>query len=300
MRHQPGILQKDARFIALNCSEYANNPELLTANLFGHVKGAYTGADSDQPGLIQLADKGVLFLDEVHCLKAECQEKLFQFMDKGIYHKVGDNENWYHSSCHLIFATTEDPQQALLGTMLRRIPITIFVPSLNERPRTEKIELITSMLQKESRHLQRELFISYLAYQTLMDHDYKGNIGELQNVIKATCANVLLHEDEEQLCIHLLDLPMPSSWQKLAADEILQPGTGGNDDPGPQSQPRTPGIFPSSHLYSHILRPSRTPAERKNRTIRSSPAVNSMYRTSSICCSLTRNTVSSVPTNHIC
>ena len=44
-----GILQKDARFIALNCSEYANNPELLTANLFGHVKGAYTGADSDQP-----------------------------------------------------------------------------------------------------------------------------------------------------------------------------------------------------------------------------------------------------------
>lgn len=249
-----GILQKDARFIALNCSEYANNPELLTANLFGHVKGAYTGADSDQPGLIQLADKGVLFLDEVHCLKAECQEKLFQFMDKGIYHKVGDNENWYHSSCHLIFATTEDPQQALLGTMLRRIPITIFVPSLNERPRTEKIELITSMLQKESRHLQRELFISNLAYQTLMDHDYKGNIGELQNVIKATCANVLLHEDEEQLCIHLLDLPdalilaknsLQMKYYNQEQEETMIPVRNLNRERRASS--------PLLTLYSHIL-----------------------------------------------
>ncbi len=215
--HQ-GILRRDARFIALNCSEYANNPELLTANLFGHVKGAYTGADSEQPGLIQLADQGVLFLDEVHCLKAECQEKLFQFMDKGIYHKMGDNENWYHSSCHLIFATTEDPQQALLGTLLRRIPITISVPSLKERPRMEKIELITMMLQRESRHLKRELFISNLAYQTLMDHEYAGNIGELQNVIKATCANVLLHEEGKPLCIRLLDLPE----QLLSARSDLQ------------------------------------------------------------------------------
>lgn len=71
--HQ-GILKKDAKFISVNCSEYADNPELLVDNLFGHVKGAYTGADEDQVGLIQLANGGVLFLDEVHCLKAECQE----------------------------------------------------------------------------------------------------------------------------------------------------------------------------------------------------------------------------------
>lgn len=66
------ILPKESKFVVINCSEYANNPELLTANLFGHKKGAYTGADKDNPGLIQLADGGVLFLDEVHCLKAEC------------------------------------------------------------------------------------------------------------------------------------------------------------------------------------------------------------------------------------
>lgn len=204
--HQ-NILDKNSKFIALNCSEYANNPELLTANLFGHVKGAYTGADEEQPGLIQLADHGVLFLDEVHCLKAECQEKLFQFMDKGIYHKVGDNKNWYQSNCYLIFATTEDPQNVLLGTLLRRIPITIFLPSLKERPRTEKIELIASMLQRESQRIHKNLYISNLAYQALMDHEYAGNIGALQNIIKASCAIVLLHEKEDPLCLRLLDLP---------------------------------------------------------------------------------------------
>ena len=80
----------NSRFVSVNCSEYANNPELLTSNLFGHVKGAYTSAEEDQDGFISLANGGVLFLDEVHCLKAECQEKLFQFMDKGIYHKVAN------------------------------------------------------------------------------------------------------------------------------------------------------------------------------------------------------------------
>ena len=78
-------------FVQVNCSEYANNPELLTANLFGYKKGAFTGADSDNLGLLHFADGGVLFLDEVHCLNAECQEKLFLYMDQGIYHLVGDN-----------------------------------------------------------------------------------------------------------------------------------------------------------------------------------------------------------------
>lgn len=146
--HQ-GVIESNSRFVSVNCSEYANNPELLTSNLFGHVKGAYTSAEEDQDGLISLANGGVLFLDEVHCLKAECQEKLFQFMDKGIYHKVGDNDKWYKSKCRLIFATTENPQDALLKTLLRRIPITVSVPSLKDRPLLEKRELIYRLLEQE-------------------------------------------------------------------------------------------------------------------------------------------------------
>lgn len=202
------IISKEKRFIAVNCSEYANNPELLTANLFGYVKGAYTGAEEDNPGLIALADGGILFLDEVHCLKAECQEKLFFFMDKGMYHKVGDNDNWYHSKCHLVFATTEEPQNALLKTLLRRIPITVIVPSLKERPLVEKKQLIYTILKKESERLRKPISISNIAYHTLMDYEFSGNVGEMKNALKATCATAFLaHNDKQNLEINMYDLP---------------------------------------------------------------------------------------------
>ena len=202
------IIGKNKKFVAVNCSEYANNPELLTTNLFGNVKGAYTGADDDNPGLISLADGGLLFLDEVHCLKAECQEKLFFFMDKGMYHKVGDNENWYYSKCRLVFATTEDPQNVLLKTLLRRIPITITVPALKDRPLIEKRELIYTIFTKESKRLGKEILISNLAYQSLMDFEFIGNVGALKNAIKAACANsFLVHKGEAKLKVQVADLP---------------------------------------------------------------------------------------------
>ena len=61
-----GLLSEHGKFMAVNCSEYANNPELLTANLFGYVKGAFTGADQNKAGLIELANGGVLFLSLIH------------------------------------------------------------------------------------------------------------------------------------------------------------------------------------------------------------------------------------------
>lgn len=204
------IISSDKKFVAVNCSEYTHNPELLTSNLFGHVKGAYTGADEDNEGLISLADGGILFLDEVHSLKAECQEKLFYFMDKGIYHKVGDNEKWYSSNVRIIFATTEDPNNVLLKTLLRRIPITVSVPALKDRPLIEKGKLICSILKKESERLKLEIEISNITYQALMDEDYVGNVGQLQNVIKATCANAFLllkNKKSKKLEIHINNLP---------------------------------------------------------------------------------------------
>ena len=60
------LITEEAPFVTLNCAQYANNPELLTSNLFGHVKGAYTGAESDKKGAFEAANQGILFLDEVH------------------------------------------------------------------------------------------------------------------------------------------------------------------------------------------------------------------------------------------
>lgn len=84
------LLSPDAPFISFNCAQYASNPELLAANLFGYVKGAFTGAQSDRPGAFEAADGGMLFLDEVHRLSAEGQEKLFTLADCGEIYRVGD------------------------------------------------------------------------------------------------------------------------------------------------------------------------------------------------------------------
>ncbi len=200
-------IEENKQFIHVNCSEYANNPELLTANLFGYKKGAFTGADSDNAGLLKVADGGMLFLDEVHCLKPECQEKLFLFMDSGSYRMLGDNENLYHSHVRLVFATTEDPQKVLLKTLYRRIPIRLSVPSIEERGMNEKTALILSFLKQEGRKIKQEIRISNIAYNILMNAKYSGNVGEIKNVVQATCMNALYHQrDSEFVDINLMDL----------------------------------------------------------------------------------------------
>ncbi|MFL9616467.1 sigma 54-interacting transcriptional regulator [Klebsiella pneumoniae] len=103
-----GILPADAPFTVFNCAEYANNPELLTSKLFGHAKGAFTGADKAVPGLIETSNGGVLFIDEVHRLPPEGQEKLFHFMDNGSWRRLGESADERSATVRLIFASTED------------------------------------------------------------------------------------------------------------------------------------------------------------------------------------------------
>lgn len=203
------FIKKGAKFVQVNCSEYANNPELLTANLFGSIKGAYTGADQDHLGLIHQADGGILFLDEVHCLKAECQEKLFLFMDQGLYHMVGDNEKWYKANVRMIFATTEKPEDVLLKTLLRRIPMTIELPNLQQRGTQERLQLIYSIFSSQEKRIHRRIAISNMVYNALLRAEFKGNIGELENSIQATCVNALFeaNKDEELLEIRASSLP---------------------------------------------------------------------------------------------
>lgn len=203
------ILSVDSRFVTVNCSEYANNPEMLMTNLFGYKKGAYTGAEKDTPGLLALADGGILFMDEVHGLKPECQEKIFLFMDKGIYHMVGDNDVWYESNARVIFATTMQPSEVLLKTLLRRIPLIVKVPSLAERPLQEKRRLLQFLIQEEEQHIQREICLSDLVYRTLERHVFAGNVGGLKNCIRASVAKAFLRSQEKQkhVELHLYDLP---------------------------------------------------------------------------------------------
>ncbi|GAA0084019.1 sigma 54-interacting transcriptional regulator [Clostridium sp. CTA-7] len=202
-------VSSDKKFVTVNCSEYANNPELLTANLFGAKKGSYTGADKDTVGLIKAADGGILFLDEVHCLKPECQEKLFLFMDKGIYHMVGDNEIWHEANVRLVFATTENPEDVLLKTLLRRIAIIATIPSLEDRPIEERKGIIHHVFKRESENIRKKIRISNAVYKALLNCNLSGNIGQIKNYIKAGCANAFLQQidNSEYLDVNIYNMP---------------------------------------------------------------------------------------------
>src|SRR5471030_260312 len=85
-----GAKPKNAPFIIFNCADYAENANLLIAQLFGVIKGAYTGANSDKYVLVEKANNGILFLDEIHRLPSEVQEILFYLIDKGKYRRLGE------------------------------------------------------------------------------------------------------------------------------------------------------------------------------------------------------------------
>ena len=136
------VLSEEAPFVVFNCADYTENKQLLLSQLFGYVKGAFTGADRDKVGLVEKANNGILFLDEVHRLPAEGQEMLFYLIDKGIYRRLGETTANKQSNVMLILATTEKPEEIMLQTFLRRIPVMIKLPPLKERNEEEKIELI--------------------------------------------------------------------------------------------------------------------------------------------------------------
>lgn len=220
-----GIIGAKGEFVSVNCAEYANNEELFLTNLFGYRKGAYTGADKDRRGLISIADGGLLFLDEVHCLTSQCQEKLFLFMDKGQYHMVGDNEQWYTAQTRIVMATTENPEVALLKTLMRRIPLVTSLPSLEERPLHEKEEILYFLLDREKERIEREIRIVSAAYRSILKYKFSGNVGELVNCVRTCVANAYLDAENQQngmLVIQVYHLP----------DHILKSRSVHLSDPG--------------------------------------------------------------------
>ncbi|PAE15820.1 hypothetical protein CHH91_12745 [Virgibacillus sp. 7505] len=185
---ESNLIAPESPFLTMNCAEFADNPELVTANLFGYVSGAFTGAVKDTKGIIESADGGILFLDEVHRLSAEGQEKLFLFMDQGVFHPLGDNQKWKRSDVRLLFATTEGIEETFLPTFIRRIPIITSIPPLRERSDDEKFRLIYLFYEKESRNIGVKLSIQHDVIRALMAYRPKGNVGELKNVITTSCA----------------------------------------------------------------------------------------------------------------
>ncbi|MDF7683000.1 sigma 54-interacting transcriptional regulator [Lactobacillus sp. ESL0679] len=183
------IKKAGAPYITFNCANYADNPELISSTLFGYVKGAFTGANEETEGLLKQANGGFLFLDEVHRLSSENQEKLFSFIDTGKFYKIGDNIHAEKTNVRLIMATTEDPDKVLLTTFLRRIPVKIKLPDYIDRPIDERLELLKLLVYKEARKINKSICVDQHVVSALLQIKHRGNIGYIKNIIQLTCAS---------------------------------------------------------------------------------------------------------------
>lgn len=208
------------KFFVFNCADYANNPELLSSILFGHTKGAFTGAEKEKTGLLTQANNGVLFLDEIHRLSNENQEKLFQFMDTGQFRPVGEEAESLYSNVRLLFATTEEPEEVLLPTFYRRISVVIELPTFHERPIFERIELVKYLFQREAKRIKKSIVITNDIFSDLITQELPGNIGSLSNQVRMACADALrlapndrtlLIGEDTQATIQITYPPIPQS-----------------------------------------------------------------------------------------
>ena len=187
-----GIRDSNSPFITFNCADYANNPQLLMGHIFGVEKGAYTGAENSRVGLLEGANGGVLFLDEIHRLPAEGQEMLFTFIDKGSFKRLGQATKEIKAEVLIIAATTENPKSTLLDTFNRRIPMVITIPPLRERSMVERIELVKRFFRAEAKKVNKPIKVHREIMKSLLLYQCKNNIGQLQSDIKLAVANSYL------------------------------------------------------------------------------------------------------------
>lgn len=215
------VIDEKRELIVFNCADYANNPELLMSYLFGYIKGAFTGADSDKDGLIQQADGGMLFLDEIHRLPPEGQEMIFYFMDHGTYNRLGETGKNHFADVRIVGATTEDPHSSLLDTFVRRIPINIQMPAFSNRPPAEQIDLVRVMVAMEANRIQKAITLTEDVVKALLGSVTYGNIGQLKSNVQLICARGFMnHMNQAKIPITLNDLTegIKSGLVQLSAD----------------------------------------------------------------------------------
>lgn len=178
--------RKNAAFIALNCAAIPS--ELMESEIFGHVKGAFSGAVSNRDGAATLANGGSLFLDEIGEMDISLQAKLLRFIQTGCFHKVGSSKE-EKVDIRFISATNRDPQQAIVDNKLREDlfyrlnVISINLPALKERGK-DVIKLAEHFLKYYS-DIEGKVFAGFSssAKALIESYSWPGNVRQLQNII---------------------------------------------------------------------------------------------------------------------
>ena len=189
-------IDRDKPFIAVNCTALA--PGVLESELFGHVKGAFTGAVADRPGRFEAAAKGTLFLDEIAEIPIDLQAKLLRVLQERTFERVGDNKP-LPLEARVIAATHRDlgqmvKQGAFREDLYYRLRVVeIQLPPLRERA-TDIPILVEGLLAKINRDLDKDVrFVTPAALARLTSYAWPGNVRELENTL--TRAVVLAKSD---------------------------------------------------------------------------------------------------------
>ena len=208
--------KKDGPFIAINCSAIPEN--LLESELFGHAKGAFTGANDKKIGLFEEANKGTLFLDEIGDLSLPLQAKLLRVLQERKVKRIGENQ-YRDISARIICATHKDLRKEVSEGKFREDlyfrlnVIPIYMPPLRER-KDDILPLSEYFLKKFS--LMNNVSVkgfSKDAIQKLENHEWKGNVRELENAIER--AVVLSTSD----ILQSEDLPTEDVFKKESSPE---------------------------------------------------------------------------------
>jgi len=193
----------DKPIIKLNCGAIPES--LIEAELFGYVKGAFTGAGGNKPGLLEIADGGTLFLDEIAELPPSSQVKLLRFMEDSRITRLGSTQS-RQVNVRILTATNRDLQHMMENGLFRadlyyRLSvIPLQVPPLRERHEC-LLPLIRSYIDLFSAQAQLPRRLTSTAIDTLTNYSYPGNVRELMNI----CERLVVMSDTE--LIDIVDLP---------------------------------------------------------------------------------------------
>ncbi|MCX5823868.1 MAG: sigma-54 dependent transcriptional regulator [Deltaproteobacteria bacterium] len=209
------------RIIAVNCGALHEN--LLESELFGHEKGAFTGATARRIGRFEEADGGTLFLDEIGELSPQVQVKLLRFLQEHEFQRLGGNQT-LRTDVRVISATNRDLEQrvkegAFREDLFYRLNVVLMsIPPLRERKEDIPI-LIDHFLKKYAEENGKEIAgLSSEAQDVLLKYDYPGNVRELENIIER--AVVIARE----AVISVEDLPFRESVEETTAGRKAEEG----------------------------------------------------------------------------
>lgn len=219
----------DKPFIAINCA--AIPKDLIESELFGHVKGAFTGAATDRQGAAELADGGTLFLDELCEMDMDLQTKLLRFIQTGTFQKVGSSK-MKSVDVRFVCATNRDPWKEVQEGRFREdlyyrlYVIPLHLPPLRDRG-NDVVEIAYSLLGYMS-HEEGKNFVRFdpAVLERFTQYEWPGNVRQLQNVLR----NVVVLNNGKEITMEMLPPPlnqvsakmpeMPQAGSKPSVSEI--------------------------------------------------------------------------------